>query len=217
MEAPQAGGGYEGDLEQLLDFMRTFRDSSTTSFKYKDMLENVARRDSRVVTVDLDDIVEFTRDTELASKIQNNTKRYDEIVKQAIDQIMPVTVDAQRETEDVIDVLYVQRVTQLEDEREQNVDGSDQPVDRYLPDDLRRRYEVKFKPRSDEKNVPIRKVLSDQIGSLITVRGIVTRVTDVKPQVWKMTIVSNPESAVLSRPRQLHTLATNVGVKPTKR
>ena len=35
---------------------------------------------------------QFTRDTELAVKIETNTKRYEELIKQAIDQIMPVSV-----------------------------------------------------------------------------------------------------------------------------
>ena len=131
-------------------------------------------------------------------------------------------VQTNQNSEDVIDVLYVQRVTQLEDEREtQPADGdADQPVDRYLPDDLRRtiaepgpsphilrdpaadllltlflamllncrrRYEVKFKPRAGDKTVPVRKVMAQHIGHLITVRGIVTRVTDVKPQATTIT------------------------------
>jgi len=150
-----------------------------------DILSDVANRDARTVTVELDDIVNFCRDTELAEKIQTNTKRYEDLVKKAIDEALPMRTTL-HQSEDVIDVLYVQRVTQLEDEREEG-EGADQPVDRYLPDDLRRRYEVRFSPRSDAKPLPIRKVLANCIGGLVTVRGIVTRVTDVKPQATTIT------------------------------
>ena len=64
---------------------------------------------TRTITIELDDIVQaqdltqashglrsgvcdlqFTRDTELATKMETNTKRYEELMKQAIDQNMPM-------------------------------------------------------------------------------------------------------------------------------
>jgi len=50
-----------------------------------------------------------------------------------------------------------------------------------LPAILTRRYEVRFVSRSKAGVAPLREVGGKQIGALVTVRGIVTRVSDVKP------------------------------------
>ena len=50
-----------------------------------------------------------------------------------------------------------------------------------LPAVLTRRYEVRFTPRAKAGVEALRNVGGKQIGALVTVRGIVTRVTDVKP------------------------------------
>jgi DNA replication licensing factor MCM7 len=43
-----------------------------------------------------------------------------------------------------------------------------------------RRYEVYFKAASDIKPTPVREVKADCIGKLVSIRGIVTRATEVK-------------------------------------
>ena len=50
-----------------------------------------------------------------------------------------------------------------------------------LPAALRRRYDVMFKPSSKVTPVALREVRAEHIGKLVTVKGIVTRVTDVRP------------------------------------
>ena len=45
------------------------------------------------------------------------------------------------------------------------------------------RYEVFFKAQSNAKTVPIREVKADCIGKLVTIKGIVTRATEVKPMM----------------------------------
>ena len=52
-----------------------------------------------------------------------------------------------------------------------------------LPPGLKRRYEVRVLPRTKEKAIPLRKVKAGQIGSLVTLKGIVTRVSEVKPNI----------------------------------
>jgi DNA replication licensing factor MCM7 len=56
-----------------------------------------------------------------------------------------------------------------------------------FPAELTRRYTLNFKPRTrgDEpvKALAVRQVRGEHLGHLITVRGITTRVSDVKPTV----------------------------------
>uniref|UniRef100_A0AAR2J6H6 DNA replication licensing factor MCM7 n=1 Tax=Pygocentrus nattereri TaxID=42514 RepID=A0AAR2J6H6_PYGNA len=51
------------------------------------------------------------------------------------------------------------------------------------PSELMRRFEVYFRPPSTLKPKVVRDVKADSIGKLVTVRGIVTRATEVKPMM----------------------------------
>ena len=46
-----------------------------------------------------------------------------------------------------------------------------------------RRFEVYFKTQASDKVLPIREVKASQIGKLISIKGIVTRATEVKPMM----------------------------------
>lgn len=52
-----------------------------------------------------------------------------------------------------------------------------------FPQELMKRFEVYFKAPSKEKASSIRDVKSEHMGKLVTVRGIVTRTTEVKPMM----------------------------------
>ncbi|KAJ1679350.1 DNA replication licensing factor MCM7 [Spiromyces aspiralis] len=56
----------------------------------------------------------------------------------------------------------------------------EQRIDEF-PVLLTRRYSLYFKPRSNQKAQSVRMVGADQVGHLVTVCGIVTRVTEVRP------------------------------------
>lgn len=72
---------------------------------------------------------------------------------------------------------------------EADMDASMPPA--MFPPELTRRYTLTFKPLTpsgssserDSKALAVRQVRGEHLGSLITVRGIVTRVSDVKPAV----------------------------------
>jgi len=66
------------------------------------------------------------------------------------------------------------------------IQGNPAMLDDKFPAELTRRYTLVFKPRAltgdgPAKALAVRQVRGDHLGSLITVRGIATRVTDVKP------------------------------------
>lgn len=50
-----------------------------------------------------------------------------------------------------------------------------------FPLELMRRYEIYLKPAEPVKSVTIREIKAEHVGALVTVRGIVTRCTEVKP------------------------------------
>ena len=89
--------------------------------------------------------------------------------------------------DDVLDVLMANRVDRNETlasaaERESNPTILN---DQY-PAQLTRRYTLVFKPRTSTPDAPVkalsvRQVRGDHLGQLITIRGITTRVSDVKP------------------------------------
>jgi DNA replication licensing factor MCM7 len=64
---------------------------------------------------------------------------------------------------------------------------TDEPQQDLFPPELTRRYTLNFKPRTNGsepiKALAVRQVRGEHLGHLITVRGITTRVSDVKPTV----------------------------------
>jgi hypothetical protein len=146
-------------------------------------LQEVANRLTRVVEVCLDD-VEANLGDEMAERIERNAHRYKQLFADAIDSVMPEpTVDIV--DEDVADVLMSSR---RDAPAEDGLDAGGEAGEprQTVPAALKRRYEVRLIPRtgdSKSKALPIRKVKADTIGHLVTVKGIVTRVSEVKPQL----------------------------------
>ena len=89
--------------------------------------------------------------------------------------------------DDVLDVLMSQRTARnnaLQRAAAENVDAAAEPE--LFPPELTRRYTLNFKPRTgtgEKKALAVRQVRGEHLGHLITVRGITTRVSDVKPTV----------------------------------
>jgi DNA replication licensing factor MCM7 len=91
----------------------------------------------------------------------------------------------------VLDVIVAQRQNRnrgVQEAREAGIDGLPENM---FPPQLTRRYNLYFKPvtpsgSSNERNqkaLAVRNVKGEHLGHLITIRGIATRVSDVKPSV----------------------------------
>lgn len=76
-------------------------------------------------------------------------------------------------TDDVLDLLNQQRQQKAEENEEAGLEG--------FPEKIMRRYNVYFKPRGNSPLMAVRSVRGQDLGKLVTVRGIVTRVSEVKP------------------------------------
>ena len=144
----------------------------------------------------------------LIGQIVRNTQRYIELFSDVADELMPEPTKDITYKDDVLDVILHQRklrnlrLQQENREHYQNLrDGFanesnmgdentnvEAQAENQFPAILTRRYTLYFKPLSDtgsrsSKPMSVREIRGDHVGQLVTIRGIVTRVSDVKPSV----------------------------------
>ncbi|CAM9310198.1 unnamed protein product [Phaeothamnion confervicola] len=183
---------YDDELEKCRDFLQNFRLFDGDNLKYMDILQEIADRERTDLNIELDDIMVYRPDGELAAAIANNTVRYIKLFCRATDRLLEdvaplVDLSAQ---EDVFDVLRAQRVQQ------QGQAGADAAADPDgdpvaaaaaagdVPAALMRRYELRIVPCAEEgAPMALRAVRASDIGRLVRIRAMVTRVSDVKPLV----------------------------------
>ncbi|RPA76223.1 MCM-domain-containing protein [Ascobolus immersus RN42] len=169
------------------------RPQRQTVHKYMKYLQEVANRTRDTITVELDDLHAWEQDLgldgsgSLVNAITKNAHHYVEIFSRAVDEVLPSqSADIAYDT-DVLDVIMTQR-------RQRNAynesESSESDPAQYFPPQLTRRYTVFFKPLTVDPEHPafnkalaVRDVKGRHLGHLITVRGIATRVSDVKPAV----------------------------------
>lgn len=179
--------------------------------KYMHLLQKVANRELTELNIDLDDVKMYEETQKPASRtdqeggltklVIENTAHFIELFSQVIDEVMPEPTVNISHKDDVLDVIIHQRKLRndrLIQERQQelassglqgdNAEEPDSTLDLF-PAQLTRRYNLYFHPttsattKGPSKALAVREVKGDHLGSLITVRGIVTRVSDVKPAV----------------------------------
>jgi DNA replication licensing factor MCM7 len=145
-------------------------------YSYCEQLKNMAHREQVEMVVNLDDVCEI--DPELAQAIQQNTRRYSQIFSEAVSEMLPQYKTKEVMAKDVLDVYIEHRL--LLQQRLRGEGSSRDPRHSYPPE-LLRRFEVHFKPQSRQQTLSVREIKADSIGKLVSVRGIVTRATEVKP------------------------------------
>jgi len=165
-------------LSEFLSGFATVDDNGRKHFKYAEQLTNLAHREQTSITIDLDDVAEF--DQELAEAIAENTRRYVQLAEEAIDELLPNYKEREPSAKDSLDVFINHRKL-MEAQVRGNQPGTARPAANTIPPILNRRFEVWYKPCSAVKAVPIRDIKANCIGKLISLKGIVTRATDVKP------------------------------------
>lgn len=186
-------------------------DEFYTRAKYMDMLQKVSNRELDTILIELDDAKEFfeqrdmeenTTTSKILTEILQNTARYIEIFSQISDTIMPTPSINMTFKDSVLDVILHQRrqrnerIAQENANNMYNTSDPSQPnplapaLDEsdMFPSQLTRRYSLYIKPPTNTAKAPtkafaVREVRGESLGHLITVRGIVTRVSDVKPSI----------------------------------
>lgn len=166
-------------IQQFLEEYFTINDDGEKTLKYVQVMERLANRDELLLVVDLDDLRKFNEG--LYDAVMGNTKRYETLFHQALDQLLPKHVTREVIAKDVMDVFIEQRRFIAERNQGPNQQAN-QTVDNSYPPELFRRAEVSFRP-ANFQSIPIRQVKAEHIGKLVTVRGIVIRESDVKPRI----------------------------------
>ncbi|CAK5277563.1 unnamed protein product [Mycena citricolor] len=151
-------------------------DGGVVPQKYLRQLIRIANREQQMLVIDLEDLRASTDPevNDLVDAILENAHRYVVLFSEAVDVILKErgpTKDIS-DKDEVIDVIMHQRR-----ERNQQMD------EEGFPDAVLRRYNLYFKPLESDVALAVREVRSTHIGNLITVRGIVTRVSEVKPLI----------------------------------
>ena len=129
----------------------------------------------------------------LVDSVEQNANHYLEILSRAVDKVMPKETKEVTFKDDVLDIIMSQRERRNESVKtaaEAEMDGTEPEA--LFPAELTRRYTLILKPfppagadsdRQNTKALAVRNVRGEHLGRLITVRGIATRVSDVKPAI----------------------------------
>ncbi|KAF5306655.1 hypothetical protein FQA39_LY08844 [Lamprigera yunnana] len=171
---------YGKDKESLKTFLIEFcvQNGTSKDFKYSSQLTKLAHREQTAMYIDLDDVNDH--DENLANAIVSNTRRYVNILSEVVFDLLPTFREHDVVAKDALDVYIEHRLIMENRLREPNQQRA--PHNKY-PSELMCRFEIYLKSMSLDKTLSIRDVKANNIGKLVTIRGIVTRCTEVKPML----------------------------------
>ncbi|CAG9797946.1 unnamed protein product [Chironomus riparius] len=176
-----SGRNYAEDIETIKNFLTEFcttDDEGNKVFKYAAQLTRLAHREQVNITIDLDDLADYNES--LAEAIQQNARRYASFFANVIQELIPNYKEHDVVAKDSLDVYIEHRL--LMEARNRNPMDNKDPRNAFPPE-LMRRFEVSFKSSNNDKALSVREIKAEHIGKLMTVRGIVTRCTEVKPMM----------------------------------
>lgn len=155
----------------------------THEFKYMKILDQLSSGERSSITINLDDIMSMPElGHDFITHIEKNTYRYTDLFSQVINQMLPPPdPEVLTASPDPLDNILGHRILRQQSRQE----GQDQLSNKNseIPSSLLRKYTVHFTPVSKKKPFSVRQVRSIHIGSLIKLRGVVVRVSEVKPLI----------------------------------
>jgi len=164
---------YSSDQERIKRFLLFYQEQE--QYKYLNILKNI--KDS--VDLDLNDLAIYD-ESGLAKRFEKNSYSYIQLCHRAIDDIL--FNDQEYSIENTDDVFLFQRISRFKEI------NPEKKITEAFPGQLLRNYTVNLIPRHTQIK-SVRDVKAEDIGSLVRVRGIVTRVTQVKPSVRVATYI----------------------------
>ncbi|KAM7331754.1 hypothetical protein ACRRTK_008462 [Alexandromys fortis] len=191
---------YAIEKEKVKKFLQEFYyddELGKKQFKYGTQLVHLAHREQVALYVDLDDVAED--DPELVDSICENAKRYSKLFADVVQELLPEYKEKEVVSKDVLDVYIEHRL--MMEQRSRDPGAVRNPQNQY-PSELMRRFELYFQGPSSSKPRVIREVRADSVGKLVTVRGIVTRVSEVKPRMVVATYTCDQCGAETYQPIQ---------------
>lgn len=177
MDYPSHGDGSEGSKRPRKEA------------KYRRQVESITLREKVSLDIDLDDLKSF--DEDMAKAVVSNTRRFVNIFSDAVQEMIPEIreeLGVEVPPKDTLDVYIEHRIlAQQKFHPEGDSETARDPSNKY-PAQLMRRFEVYFTPMKEVetgivKPISVRAVKAGMIGKLVTIKGIVTRVTEVKPMI----------------------------------
>lgn len=174
---------YTAEKEKIKTFLQEFYADGADGgkdFVYGQQLVKLAHREQVGLWIDLDDI--HDHDPDLADAITENARRYTNLFADIVQDILPDYREREVIHKDALDVYIEHRLLLEQRNHPEGSDITRDPRNKY-PAELMRRFEIYFKPRSSLKHSAIREIKAEAIGKLVSVKGIVTRATEVKPMM----------------------------------
>uniref|UniRef100_A0A1B0FC91 DNA replication licensing factor MCM7 n=1 Tax=Glossina morsitans morsitans TaxID=37546 RepID=A0A1B0FC91_GLOMM len=172
---------YAQDKESIKTFLAEFckeDEEGKKVFVYAQQLVKLAHREQTLLTIDLDHLSEYNDG--LSDAVINNCRRYTSMFADAITEMLPNYKQRDIHAKDALDV-YIEHRLLMEVRNRNPMEQRDQRNN--FPPELMKRFEVAIRPPSHETAHSIRDIKAEHIGKLVTVRGIVTRTTEVKPMI----------------------------------
>lgn len=174
------GGPKEGFQAEELgeDLKHAYK---LTMSKYMAMLQEVANLQRTELTIALDDLITYDEtNDELVLRIMTNTSHYLMLFSVVLDGLLPPSnVSTDMAAMDVCDVIVSHRRARLV----ANEQGNDANPANSIPPALLRRFQLFFKPTTKLglSVCAVREVRAGQVGGMVSIKGIVTRVSEVRP------------------------------------
>lgn len=158
------------------------------TYKYKKLLEDIESGKSVDFVVELDDVYEFDDfGAELAHSIIQNTARYVELFSLVVEKSISLAkFRGEVSSFSPVDMMISHRLARLQ-ARHSNPGGEGEGVageldyKKFFPPQLIRKFNVLFKTLTKGKVLSVRQVKASHLGTLIRLRGVVTRCSEVKP------------------------------------
>ena len=120
--------------------------------------------------------------TGLSKRFEENAFSYLQLTHKIIDNILYNDEDIILE-EDADDAFFFHRISRFKEKY------PDKKVTDVFPSFLLRNYSIFVQPSSRLRSMPLREIKAENIGALLKVRGIVTRISQVKPSVRVATYI----------------------------
>ena len=135
-----------------------------------------------------------SREPELAGRIAKNAWRYVALLELAADELLSSTIrpsdsaatgggSGRPGSQEPADIIRAQRIAHQNELQRQLEASGDATTTAQLPSQLLRTFSVVVVCSSKEKAVSVREVKASDIGRLVKIRAIVTRVGDVRPKL----------------------------------
>lgn len=167
---------YDKATALLQQFFISYREQSTPTgqLKYMKQIERISEHTSLVFTVELDDLLAFCKDADFTRAVVENalsfTKIIDAVVGQILRHLRPVPEGIAKHTS----------VKSGEDPK--NAEGESGSTD-DAKIHLVRPLEIQLVGLSDSSLLALRSLRASDLGRLVSIRGIITRLSAVKPRL----------------------------------